>query len=46
MMALKNIRVQENVHEKLKSLRGHNGCRSIEDVIVFLIKKYQSKEEI
>jgi hypothetical protein len=41
----KSIKVKENTYKILKSMKGYNGCTSIDDVIKFLIKKEVEKIE-
>lgn len=43
MVESTSIKITEETNELLKSMKGYNGCVSIENVIVFLIKFYKEK---
>ncbi|MEK6884428.1 MAG: hypothetical protein AABY22_32650 [Nanoarchaeota archaeon] len=36
-MEQKSVKVYEKTHERLMKLVGHSGCKSVDDVINFLI---------
>ena len=46
IMEQKSVKVYEKTHKRLMKLVGHNGCRSVDDVMNFLIdflEKSQSR---
>ena len=42
---VKIIKLKNRSHEKLNSLRGHNGCKTYEDVIDYLYMIYLKEQE-
>lgn len=44
-MGTSNIRISSEIYNQLKELRGHNGCRTFDDVLQFLIKNYITSDE-
>ncbi len=43
-MELKTLKIKPETHKILKTMRGYDGCVSIDDVLKKLIKYYKEKQ--